>query len=66
MKYIGKTGIQLKIRMKEHKADQKFDFQKKSGKKEKGKLYGLSEQQKEKKHQSDWSRLIFCQNKITV
>ena len=38
MEYIGETGRQLKIRMKEHKADSKVDFRKKSDKKKKAKL----------------------------
>ena len=33
MEYIGETGRQLKIRMKEHEMDAKVDFRKKSGKK---------------------------------
>ena len=30
IEYIGETGRQLKVRMKEHKADSKLDFRKKS------------------------------------
>ena len=55
MEYIGETGRQLKIRMKEHKTDSKVDFRKKSGKKKKDKLSGLSEHLKKKKHRLDWS-----------
>ena len=43
MEYIGETGRQLKIRMKEHKADSKLAFQNESGKKKKYKSSGLSE-----------------------
>ena len=35
MEYIGETGRQLKIRMKEHETDSKVDILKKSGKKKK-------------------------------
>ena len=35
MEDIGETGRKLKIRMKEHEADSKVDFRKKSGKKKK-------------------------------
>ena len=35
MEYIGETGRQQKIRMKEHEMDSKVDFRKKSGKKKK-------------------------------
>ena len=38
MEYIGETGRQLKIRMKEHETDSKVDFRKKSGRKKKYKL----------------------------
>ena len=38
MEYIGQTGRQLKCRIKEHEADSKLDFRKKSGKKKKDKL----------------------------
>ena len=41
MEYIGQTGRQLKIQMKEHKKDSKLNFRKKSGKK-KNQLSGLS------------------------
>ena len=57
MEYIGETGRQLKIRMKEHETDSKVDFRKKSGKKKKDKLSGLSEHLKKKKHQLDWSSI---------
>ena len=53
MEYIGATGKQPKIRMKEHEADSKVDFRKKSGKKRKDKLSGLSEHLKNKKHKLD-------------
>ena len=53
MEYIGETGRQLKFRMKEHETDSKVDFRKKSGKKKKDKLSGLSEHLKKKKHQLD-------------
>ena len=46
MEYIGETGMPLKIRMKEHEADSKVDFRKKSGKKDN--LSGLSEHLKKK------------------
>ena len=48
MEYIGETGRQLKIRMKEHETDSKIDFRKKSVKKKKDKLSGLSEHLKKK------------------
>ena len=57
MEDIGETGRKLKIRMKEHEADSKVDFRKKSGKKKKEKLSGLSEPLKMKKHQLDWSSM---------
>ena len=57
MEYIGETGKQLKIRMKGHRTDSKLDFRKKSGKKKKDKLSGLSEHLKKKKHQLDWSSI---------
>ena len=41
MEYIGQTGRQLKIQMKEHEGDSKLNFRKKSGKK-KNQLSGLS------------------------
>ena len=50
MEYIGETGRQLKIRMKEDETDSKVDFLKKSGKKKKNELSGLSEHLKKKKH----------------
>ena len=52
MKHIWETGRQLKIRMKEHETDSKVDFRKKSGKKKKDKLSGLSEHFK-----LDWSSI---------
>ena len=57
MEYIGQTGRQLKCRIKEHEADSKLDFRKKSGKKKKDKLSGLSEHLKKKKHQLDWNSI---------
>ena len=57
MEYIGETGRQLKIRMKEHKTDFKVDFLKKLGKKKKDELSGLPEQLKRKKHQLDQSSI---------
>ena len=57
MEYIGETGRQLKIRMKEHETGSKVDFWKKSGKKKKDKLSGLLEHLKKKKHQLDWSSI---------
>ena len=56
MEYIGETGRQLKIRMKENEADSKVDFRK-IGQKEKYKLSGLSEHLKKKKHELDWSSI---------
>ena len=38
MKYMGQTGRQLKIWMKEHEADSTLDFSKKLGKKKKDRL----------------------------
>ena len=38
MEYIGQTGRQLKYRVKEHEADSKLDFRKKSGKKKKDQI----------------------------
>ena len=64
MEYIGATGKQPKIRMKEHEADSKVVFRKKSGKKRKDKLSGLSEHLKNKKHKLDQSSLRFWQKKI--
>ena len=49
MEYIGQTGRQLKCRIKEHEADSKLDFRKKSGKKKKEKLSGLLYHLKKKK-----------------
>ena len=49
MKYIGETGRQLKIRMKEHETDSKVDFRKKIGQKEKRKIiwsFGTFEEEK--------------------
>ena len=57
MEYIGQTGRQLKCRVKEHEADSKLDFRKKSGKKKKDKLSGLSYHLKKKKHQIDWNSI---------
>ena len=57
MEYIGETGRQLKIRMKEHETNSKVDFRKKSGKKKRDRLSGVSEHLKQKKHQLDWSSI---------
>ena len=53
MEYIRETGRQLKFRMKEHEADSKVVFRKKSGKKKKDEFSGLLEHLKKKKHQLD-------------
>ena len=57
MEDIGETGRKLKIRMKEHEADSKVDFCRKSGKNKKDNLSRLSEHLKKKKHQLDWSSI---------
>ena len=58
MEYIGQTGRQLKCRIKEHEADSKLDFWKKSGKKEKTeKLSRLSYHLKKRKDQIDWNSI---------
>ena len=66
MEYIGGTGRQLKIRMKKHEKGSKADFRKKSDRKRKDKLSGLSEHLKKKKHRLDWSWIRFWQKKITI
>ena len=66
MEYIGETGRQQKIRMKEHEMDSKVDFRKKSVKKKKGKLSGFSEHVKKKKHQLDWSSIKILEKKIII
>ena len=43
MEYIGETGRQLKIRMKEHKGDSKLDFRKKLNKKKNYLFFGTFE-----------------------
>ena len=43
--------------MKEHEADSKLEFRKKSGKKKKYRLSGLLEHFNKKKHQLDWSSI---------
>ena len=49
--------------MKEDETDSKVNFRKKSGKKKKDKLSGLSEHLKKKKHQLDWSSIkIFAKD----
>ena len=66
MEYIGETGRQVKIRMKEHEMDSKVDFRKKSGKRKKDKLSGLSEHLKKIKHPLDWSSIKTWQKKIII
>ena len=52
--------------MKEHETDSKVDFRKKSGKKKKNELSGLSGHLKKKKHQLDWSSIkILAKEKST-
>ena len=48
MEYIGETGRQLKIRIKEHETDSKVDFQKKQGKKENKFIWSFGKFEKEK------------------
>ena len=66
MEYIGETGRQLKIRMKEYETDSKVDFLKKSGKKKKDKLSGLLEHLKKKNINQIGVRLRFWQKKIII
>ena len=57
IEWIEQTGKQLKCWIKEHEADSKLDFRKKSGKKKKDKLSGLSEHLKKRGHQLDWNSI---------
>ena len=58
---IGKTGRELKIRTKEHKAaskeDSKLHFLIESGKEKEDKLSNLPEHLKKEKHQLDWNSI---------
>ena len=46
---MGQTGRQLKYRMKEHEVESKLDFQKKSGKDKKDKIFGFMEHVEKKR-----------------